>query len=100
MTKTPDSPAQRPDDRITPGGNFWTLFNPGIWKYLHAVLQPRCRCQAGKPVIELSEFPALPFYSAFILPNRLCSTSSKRESFSESKRTWPQYFSVFSMSLL
>ncbi len=21
------------------GGNFWTLFTPGIWKLLHAVLQ-------------------------------------------------------------
>jgi len=39
MTNTPDSPAQRPDDRITPGGNFWTLFTPGLWKDLHAVLQ-------------------------------------------------------------
>jgi hypothetical protein len=39
MTNTPDSPAQRPDDRMTLGGNFWTLFTQGIWKDLHAVLQ-------------------------------------------------------------
>jgi hypothetical protein len=28
-----------PDDRTTQGGNYWTLFTPGIWKVLHAVLQ-------------------------------------------------------------
>ncbi len=28
-----------PDDRTTQGGNYWTLFTPGIWKLLHAVLQ-------------------------------------------------------------
>ena len=22
------------------GGNYWTLFTPGIWKVLHAFLQP------------------------------------------------------------
>ena len=22
------------------GGNYWALFTPGIWKVLHAVLQP------------------------------------------------------------
>ncbi len=22
------------------GGNYWTLFTPGIWKVLHAVFQP------------------------------------------------------------
>ena len=27
-----------PDDRTTQGGNYWTLFTPGIWKLLHAVL--------------------------------------------------------------
>ncbi len=27
-----------PDDRTTQGGNYWTLFIPGIWKLLHAVL--------------------------------------------------------------
>ena len=27
------------DDRTTQGGNYWTLFTPGIWKLLHAVLQ-------------------------------------------------------------
>ena len=26
------------------GGNYWTLFTPGIWKYLHAVLHPGTRC--------------------------------------------------------
>ena len=54
----------------------------------------------NRSIIELSDFPELPLYSAFNLPNRLRSTSSKRKSFSESKRAWPQYFSVFSMSLL
>ncbi len=28
-----------PDDRTDQGGNYWTLFTPGIWKDLHAVLQ-------------------------------------------------------------
>jgi len=27
------------DDRMILGGNFWTLFTPGIWKLLHAILQ-------------------------------------------------------------
>jgi len=26
---------------MTPGGNSWTLFTPGIWKVLHAVLHLR-----------------------------------------------------------
>jgi hypothetical protein len=27
------------------GGNYWTLFTPGIWKVLHAVFQPSsARC--------------------------------------------------------
>jgi hypothetical protein len=39
VINTPDSPAQRPDDRMTLGGNFWTLFTQGNWKDLHAVLQ-------------------------------------------------------------
>jgi hypothetical protein len=39
MNNTPDSPAQTPDDRTDQGGNYWTLFTPGIWKDLHAVLQ-------------------------------------------------------------
>jgi hypothetical protein len=38
MSNTPDSPAKMPDDRTTQGGNYWTLFTPGIWKVLHAVL--------------------------------------------------------------
>jgi len=38
MINTPDSPAQMLDDRMILGGNFWTLFTPGIWKLLHAVL--------------------------------------------------------------
>jgi len=38
MNNTPDSPAQMPDDRTDQGGNYWTLFTPGIWKDLHAVL--------------------------------------------------------------
>jgi hypothetical protein len=40
MSSTPDSPAKMPDDRTTQGRNYWTLFIPGIWKLLHAVLQP------------------------------------------------------------
>jgi len=39
MNNTPDSPAKPPDDRTDQGGNYWTLFTPGIWKVLHAVLQ-------------------------------------------------------------
>jgi 4-pyridoxate dehydrogenase len=38
MNNTPDSPAKPPDDRTDQGGNYWTLFTPGIWKVLHAVL--------------------------------------------------------------
>jgi hypothetical protein len=38
MNNTPDSPAKTPDDRTDQGGNYWTLFTPGIWKVLHAVL--------------------------------------------------------------
>ncbi len=30
-----------PDDRTDQGGNYWTLFTPGIWKDLHAVLQSK-----------------------------------------------------------
>src|ERR1700709_1282857 len=40
MNNTPDSPAKPPDDRTDQGGNYWTLFTPGIWKVLHAVLDP------------------------------------------------------------
>ena len=32
------------------GGNYWTLFTPGIWKVLHAILQEN------------------PFYHFFCLP--------------------------------
>jgi hypothetical protein len=39
MNNTPDSPAQTLDDRMNQGGNYWTLFTPGIWKLLHAVSQ-------------------------------------------------------------
>ncbi len=39
MNNTPDSPAKPPDDRTDQGGNYWTLFTPGIWKVLHAVLE-------------------------------------------------------------
>jgi hypothetical protein len=39
INNTPDSPAKPPDDRTDQGGNYWTLFTPGIWKVLHAVLQ-------------------------------------------------------------
>jgi hypothetical protein len=39
MNNTPDSPAKPPDDRTDKGGNYWTLFTPGTWKVLHAVLQ-------------------------------------------------------------
>ena len=38
MSNTPDSPAEKPDHRMSQGGNFWPLFTPGIWKVLHAVL--------------------------------------------------------------
>src|SRR5208283_1571441 len=38
MNNTPDSPAKPPDDCTYQGGNYWTLFTPGIWKVLHAVL--------------------------------------------------------------
>jgi transposase len=41
MNNTPDSPAKPPDDRTGQGGNYWTLFTPGTWKVLHAVLQLR-----------------------------------------------------------
>ena len=30
-----------PEDRTDQGGNYWTLFTPGIWKGLHAVLHPK-----------------------------------------------------------
>ena len=30
-----------PDDRTDRGGNYWTLFTPGIWKDLHAVSHPK-----------------------------------------------------------
>src|SRR6478609_2816997 len=40
MNNTPDSPAKPPDDHMDQGGNYWTLFTPGIWKVLHAVLEP------------------------------------------------------------
>ena len=39
MNNTPNSPAQMPDDCTDQGGNYRTLFTPGIWKDLHAVLQ-------------------------------------------------------------
>jgi hypothetical protein len=39
INNTPDSPAKPPDDRTDQGGNYWTLFAPGIWKALHAVLR-------------------------------------------------------------
>jgi len=29
------------------GGNYWTLFTPGIWKVLHAVLHDRLGCVAA-----------------------------------------------------
>jgi hypothetical protein len=38
MNNTPDSPAKPPDDRTDQSGNYWTLFTPGIWIVLHAVL--------------------------------------------------------------
>src|SRR4051812_29921850 len=41
MNNTPDSPAKTPDDCTDQGGNYWTLFIPGIWKVLHAVLERR-----------------------------------------------------------
>src|SRR5208282_6197152 len=39
MNNTPDSPAKPPDDCTYQGGNYSTLFTPGIWKVLHAVQQ-------------------------------------------------------------
>ena len=47
MNNTPETPTQKPDDRMDQGGNYWTLFTPRIWKVLHAVLQsklPAGRC--------------------------------------------------------
>ena len=43
MCNTPDAPAKKPDDRMNQGGNYWTLFTPGIWKDLHAVFHPELR---------------------------------------------------------
>src|SRR3990167_4399659 len=37
IDNTPDSPAKRPDGCTHRGGNYWTLFTPGIWKVFHAV---------------------------------------------------------------
>jgi hypothetical protein len=61
MTNTPDPPAQRPDDRMTLGGNFWTLFTQGIWKDLHSVLHTARRpsdsrvfARYTKPPLEIS----------------------------------------------
>jgi hypothetical protein len=42
MCNTPDAPAKKPDDRMNQGGNYWTLFTPGIWKVLHAVFHKLC----------------------------------------------------------
>ncbi|MGH8436698.1 MAG: hypothetical protein ACRERX_20030 [Pseudomonas sp.] len=39
IDNTPDSPAKRPDGCTHRGGNYWTLFTPGIWKVFHAVSQ-------------------------------------------------------------
>jgi hypothetical protein len=50
MTNAPESPAQRPDDRMILGGNFWTLFTPRIWKVLHAVLHVSCHREGELPV--------------------------------------------------
>ena len=41
-----------PDDRTDQGGNYWTLFTPGIWKDLHAVLHIR-RSDAAKGFVLL-----------------------------------------------
>jgi hypothetical protein len=44
-----------PDDRTTQGGNYWTLFIPGIWKLLHAVLQPIVVTSLGVKLCRPSE---------------------------------------------
>jgi hypothetical protein len=54
MSNTPDSPAQTPDDRMIQGGNYWTLFTPGIWKVLHAVLHGPTSQLAGAPGLQPS----------------------------------------------
>ena len=38
MDNTPGFSGKTPDGCTTRGGNYWTLFTPGIWKDLHAVL--------------------------------------------------------------
>ncbi|MGK4340949.1 DUF6988 family protein [Stutzerimonas stutzeri] len=50
IDNTPDSPAKRPDGCTHRGGNYWTLFTPGIWKVFHAVSHPHV------PVAQLKEF--------------------------------------------
>jgi len=34
------------------GGNYWTLFTPGIWKVLHAVLHYKAPCPTLKADME------------------------------------------------
>ncbi len=33
------------------GGNYWTLFTPGIWKVLHAVFQAMKADQRERPIL-------------------------------------------------
>ncbi|MFL5253749.1 MAG: hypothetical protein ACJ8AI_12790, partial [Rhodopila sp.] len=53
---TPDSPAKPPDDRMDQGGNYWTLFTPGIWKVLHAVLDVQSATRFCRGYDELRSF--------------------------------------------
>jgi hypothetical protein len=58
MCNTPDAPAKKPDDRMNQGGNYWTLFTPGIWKVLHAVFQPDLRPLPDAQALLLGELLA------------------------------------------
>src|SRR5208283_1199553 len=57
MNNTPDSPAKPPDDCTYQGGNYWTLFTPGIWKVLHAVQQQfeQGRLFGARPGLRLAQ---------------------------------------------
>jgi hypothetical protein len=37
------------------GGNYWTLFTPGIWKVLHAVLHTRAYLRTAPAVSAMSD---------------------------------------------
>src|ERR1700722_3934019 len=64
MNNTPDSPAKPPDDRTDQGGNYWTLFTPGIWKVLHAVLHnwlSHCRSIPGLDELQARLSALMPY---------------------------------------